>query len=170
MYRPQKYEKHVWKGVKDFLKVRADVGNLYMTSWKDLDTEKTRLWEKGVQKNWDMDKRASGLELKILTDPSKGRRLILPEDTLVVKNLQNFFGYCNTKATLEWGQLMWHTERALVKNCCKFVEETAKCTLGLNDQFVKLKIRMKSMEHYIDAKKPKFCNDRDWGLLKKKSA
>jgi hypothetical protein len=170
LYRPQKYEKHVWKDVKDFLKVRADAGDLYMSSWKDLDAEKTRLWEKGVQKNWDLDKRVSGLDQRIFGEQGKARRLILPEDTLVVKNLQSLFGYCNTKVALEWRHLMWYTERALVKNCCRFVGETAKCTLGLNDEFLKLETRMNSLGDHIDANEPKFYNDRDWGLLKKNSA
>jgi hypothetical protein len=117
-----------------------------------------------------LDKRVSGLDQRIFGEQGKARRLILPEETLVVKNLQSLFGYCNTKVALEWGHLMWHTERALVKNCCKFVGETAKCTLGLNDVFLKLETRMNSFVDHIDSKQPKFYNDLDWGLLKNNSA
>jgi hypothetical protein len=103
MVRPLKYEKHIWTAVADLLDLRTSIARDYLDGWKELDYNKTKLWDKKDRKKWELDPRAvSRLDPKYLDDERIAKKLILAEETRVMKNLQNVFGYVNTKLKQEF--------------------------------------------------------------------
>lgn len=64
----------------------------------------------------------SKLEPKYLDDEKVAKKLILAEETRVMKNLQNIFGYVNTKLKQEFLHLMGWMSKGLTWGIGEFAQ------------------------------------------------
>ena len=132
MIRPMKFSKHEWTSLKNLCELRKNVAYDYLNGWKDLETRKKKLWEGGNVNKWDLDPQVLK-EFPVDTlknDKVQSKRQILHEDTRTLKNLQNVFGYINTKIVQEFENMFWHKVQRNTKSTIEFAHKYADLNTG----------------------------------------
>jgi len=102
--RPLKFAKHEWTSLKDLCELRKNIAHDYLSGWKDLENKKKKLFERGDVSKWELDPEVLKQynEKQLLGDRVLSKRVILNEETRILKNIQNVFGYVNSKLVQEF--------------------------------------------------------------------
>ena len=128
LVRPLKYARHEQFAFRDQLQLRNNLGSDYLKLYKNLEVKKDKLIEKGQVRDWGLEPELLSLYSfeELQKDNILAKRQILPKEQKCLKNMQNLFGYFNTKIVQEWENFINSKSRRIISNFVELSREAGE--------------------------------------------